>query len=348
MTPTTPSTPARGGLFWPVAPARHRVGARLFRILVGLGFLYQFGILYGQRALLFGPEALNPYDDFATMFGWEHYSLLALSPSEAWFEFVYHATLLVLGVWTAGIATRWTTPLVWLGVHTLHARAADIWDGGDNLMHIVLLFAVLLDLRPAAPREAPAATPREGEGDAAPVGVRDVLHNVALLACAIQVCIVYVVAGITKLGGKYWVNGTAFYYVLNSNEFGFSRSLAPIIWNSPLVLSVMTWAPVVMQLAFPFVYLFGSAASRRVLVLTAISFHLGIFALMGLETFAVFMIAAELLLLSNDDYAFVRRVFGAVRSLPARLRGPTRPATAPPDRPDASGASGPSGSGTTA
>ncbi len=347
MTPTTPSTPTRGGLFWPVAPARHRVGARLFRTLVGLGFLYQFGILYGQRAILFGPEALSPYDDFVAMFGTAHVSLLALSPSEAWFELVYHATLLVLGVWTAGFATRWTTPLVWLGVHTIHARAADIWDGGDNLMHIVLLFAVLLDLRPAAAvaKESPAATHREEEGDAAPVRVRDVLHNVALLACAIQVCIVYVVAGITKLGGKYWVNGTAFYYVLNSNEFGFSRSLAPIIWNSPVVLSVMTWAPVVMQLAFPFVYLFGSAMSRRVLVLTAISFHLGIFALMGLETFAVFMIAAELLLLSDDDYAFVRRVFGAVRSLPARFRGPGRHATDHPDRPDASGASGP---GTTA
>ena len=307
LTQSSPST----NLFWPMAPARHRTGVRLFRLVVGLTFLYQLGILYGQREFIFGVEGLAPYADFVDELGVAHFSLLALNASDTWFQLVYHGTLLVLGLWTAGYATRLTTPLVWLGVHSIHSRYYALWDGGDNLMHIVLLFALLLDLRPADV----AAKGRSRAGDDGIVGVRDVLHNVGLLACALQVCTVYVVAGMTKLGGKYWINGTAFYYVLNSSEFGFSSFAGPMIWNSPVLLTGMTWAPVVMQLAFPFIYLFGSPMSRRVLVLTAISFHLGIFFLMGLETFAMFMIAAELLLLSDDDYAFLRRA--AVRAIAA-------------------------------
>lgn len=299
-------------LFWPVAPARHRTGVRLFRFVVGLTFLYQLGILYGQRNFIFGVDGLMPYGDFVLGFGVSHFSLLAVNGSDAWFQFVYHGTLLVLGIWTAGYATRLTTPLVWLGIHSIHSRYYALWDGGDNLMHIVLLFALLLDLRPADVE----AKARARGGDDGTVGVGDVLHNIGLLACALQVCTVYVVAGMTKLGGKYWVNGTAFYYVLNSTEFGYSSFAGPMIWNSPLLLTGMTWTPVAMQIAFPFVYLFGSPMSRRVLVLTAISFHLGIFVLMGLETFAMFLIAAELLLLTDEDYAFVRRSFSKLLKAP--------------------------------
>lgn len=95
------------------------------------------------------------------------------------------------------------------------------------------------------------------------------------------------------------------YYVLASDEFG-ATGFGEWVWSSPTILAILTWAPLLMQLAFPWVYFFGRPTPRRVLVVCAIMFHLGILVMMGLGTFALFMIGAELLLLSDDDFIALR------------------------------------------
>ena len=275
----------------------HRRGTRAYRVVVGLVLLYQVLITYGQRHTIYGPDAVYPFALFASAFGHMHVSLLALAPSALGFEVVYHGCLLVIALWTIGIRTWLTTPLTWLAMHSLHERCYGLWDGGDNITSLLLIYAVFMDLSPE----------REGDSTHRWASYRNVVHNFALFACIAQVCLVYSVAGLAKIPGEYWQNGTAFYYVLASAEFGMTE-WAKIIWDYPMLLAVLTWSPVVLQLAFPWVYIFGGPMSRRVVVLVAMSFHVGIFALMGLESFAVLMIAAELLLLSNEDY----RWFGAL------------------------------------
>lgn len=287
----------------------HRRGARSYRWVVGLVLLYQILITYGQRHAIYGPDGVYPFDLFASAFGHTHFSLLALVPSAVGFEFVYHGCLVVIVLWTLGVRTWLTTPLTWLAIHTLHERCYGLWDGGDNVTSILLLYATFMDLSPERPEEQqhPWAT------------YRNIVHNFALFACIAQVCLVYSVAGLAKIPGQYWQNGTAFYYVLNSAEFGMTQ-WAKFIWDYPLLLAVLTWSPVVMQLAFPWVYIFGNALSRRIVVLVAMSFHVGIFALMGLESFAVLMIAAELLLLSDEDYRWFGAALQELRRLAARGR----------------------------
>lgn len=292
----------------------HRRGVRSYRVVVGLVLLYQVLITYGQRRMIYGPEGVYPYELFESTFGQAHVSLLALTSSTTGFELVYHGCLIVIVLWTLGIRTSLTTPLTWLAVHTLHQRCYGLWDGGDNITSLLLVYAVFMDL-----------SPRRDGGEAphrwAPY--RNVVHNFALFACIAQVCLVYSVAGLAKIPGEYWQNGTAFYYVLNSAEFGMT-DWAKVIWDYPLLLAVLTWSPVLLQLAFPWVYIFGGPLSRRVIVLVAMSFHVGIFALMGLESFAVLMIAAELLLLSDADYRWFgaagRELFGPVAQVTGRLR----------------------------
>lgn len=279
----------------------HRLGVRSYRVVVGLVLLYQILITYGQRRAIYGPDGVYPYELFESAFGGAHVSLLALTPSVSGFEIVYHLCLLVIVLWTLGICTSVMTPLTWLAVHTLHQRCYGLWDGGDNITSLLLVYAVFMDL---SPRRS-GSDQRDARRRWSPY--RTVVHNFALFACIAQVCLVYSVAGLAKIPGEYWHNGTAFYYVLNSAEFGMTQ-WAKVIWDYPLLLAVLTWSPVVLQLAFPWVYLFGGPLARRIVVVVAMSFHLGIFALMGLESFAALMIAAELLLLSNEDY----RWFGEV------------------------------------
>ena len=97
--------------------------------------------------------------------------------------------------------------------------------------------------------------------------------------------------------------------------------IGPFIWNHPILLVGSTWAPLLLQLAFPFVLFFGRPLARRVALIAAMSFHLGILLLMGLSTFAIVMIATELLLLSNEDYKALSRPFVGI----LRPRDPPTP-----------------------
>lgn len=268
----------------------HLRGAAAFRIVVGLVLLFQLTMLVGHFDLTLGRDSIHPFKWFAAEFGRTHYSYLALSNHPAWQWIGYGLALVVVGLWTSGIGGRvgklghLLTLLTWWSVHSIHSRCPTLWDGGDNLIEILLLFAIPIDLWKR------------------PLGrVHTTLHNLAVLACALQIATMYFTAGLAKVPGKYWQNGTAFYYVLASDEFGMT-GLGPLIWDNRLLLALTTWTPLILQLAFAWIYFFGRPWPRRVTVLLAMSFHTGILVLMGLNTFALLMIGAELLLLSDSDY----------------------------------------------
>ncbi len=297
----TPNKPALIELLDGFAEApRHRRGALGFRVIVGLTLLGQLGLLLGQFELIFGAEAIVEFRDFAADFGVTHYSYFALSPSLAWQRIGYGLALAIVAAWLTGAGARRFGPaltlLTWWAVHSVHSRCPTLWDGGDNLIEIILIYAIPIDLwqRAALGRS------------------RTVLHNLGVAACALQVCMLYLTAGLAKIPGEYWQNGTAFYYVLASREFGLT-GLGPTIWGSRTLLALMTWAPVLLQLGFAWIYLFGRAWPRRLIVALAIGFHLGILTLMGLGSFALFMIGVELLLLSDADWAAFSRLGARLR-----------------------------------
>lgn len=273
----------------------HLRGAVAFRTIVGVALTYQLAVLAGRHRYFFGADAQIDFDAFAAGFGSDHVSFMALSNSVAWQWLGYALGVLALLAWTLGHGRHLGTALAWWSVHSLHARCEGVWDGGDNLIVIVLLYAIPLDLwggrKPA----------REGEA----AKVATMLHNLAIFACVLQVCIMYFNAGIAKVPGKYWQNGTAFYYVLASQEFGMT-DIGPLVWNHRLLLGLMTWAPLLLQLAFPWIYLFGRPWPRRITVVGAMLFHVGILILMGLSTFALIMIGVEMLLLSDADWHALR------------------------------------------
>ncbi|NJK31105.1 MAG: HTTM domain-containing protein [Deltaproteobacteria bacterium] len=281
-----------------LAETKHHLrGSIAFRYIVGTALTYQLAVLAGRHRYFFGADAQADFAGFVAGFGTEHVSFMALSNSVTWQWLGYGLGVVILLLWTIGYGRHVGTFLAWWAVHSLHARAVGIWDGGDNLAEIVLLYAIPIDLWGAQTERRAGAAQQ----------VATTLHNLALMACVLQVCIMYFNAGIAKVPGKYWQNGTAFYYVLASEEFGMT-GIGPFIWSRPVLLGLMTWAPLLLQLAFPWIYLFGRPWPRRLTVVGAMAFHLGILTLMGLSSFAVIMIGVEMLLLSDGDWAALREL----------------------------------------
>jgi hypothetical protein len=284
----------------------HLRGAVAFRVVVGLALLFQLTTLVGHFDLMFGDRSIYGFDQFAAEFGRSHYSYFAALSSRAWQWTAFGIAILIVGLWVTGLGARVgklgqvLTLLTWWSIHSVHARCPTLWDGGDNLLEILLLYAVPLDLWNSAARGKQLGR------------VHVTLHNLGLLACMLQISVMYFTAGLAKVPGNYWQNGTAFYYVLASEEFGVTK-VGRWIWDHRVLLALSTWGPLVLQLAFPWIYFFGRPWPRRIVLLLAMSFHVGILVLMGLNTFALIMIGAELLLLSDGDVEALVGIWKRVR-----------------------------------
>lgn len=281
---------------WLDAFARPRgtFGLAAFRIFAGTTILFQYLINHAERRFLYGPNCVYPFrDGTAAAFPW-----LGWGRSYVWFEFVYHAGIVSAVLWLLGWRTRYVTPILYVLWRSLDDRNPLLADGGDNLVALLMFYACFADVSARGSLDARFHPRRE------PLTLFDkcagMLHNAALLAMLVQVCVLYAVAGLTKVQGTAWRDGTAIYYAFRTAEFswpGFSE----FVYSSPIVVTILSYATVAVQISFPFCVTLN-AHSRRVILLLAIGFHLGVGAFMGLVTFASFMIAADLLFIPDEDY----------------------------------------------
>lgn len=287
-------------------PATHErglVGASVFRVIAGLVILYEYLINYHQRGYLYGPSGVWPYAETLRQASEEQaFSLYALVPSPLFFELVFHLGLLVTTLWVVGLGTRWMTVLTAVWFWSLHQRNPVLWDGGDNIIQIVLVYAVFANLGAYFSLDAER---KRGRLEATGTGhqMKALLHNAAMLAVAVQLCLLYGTAGLYKVQGEAWRNGTAIYYIFRVGDFSWPGR-SDFLRNNAYAVTALTYGTVALQLSFPFMF-FSSRRARRVALASTALFHLGTAVLMGLVTFAAFMISIELSLVSDQDYRAV-------------------------------------------
>ncbi|KYF75164.1 HTTM domain-containing protein [Sorangium sp. So ce394] len=282
------------------------IGASLFRIVAGLTILHLYLANYYQRHYLYGPEGVWPFArslEEARSAG--AFSIYVLSRSPLYFEVVFHLGVLFAALWVVGFRTRLMSLLTYVGLWSLHQRNPVLLDGGDNVVRLALLYGIFAELGAHFSLDADrlrAQRERGGEVQR----LKAMVHNAAILACAVQVCLVYGVAGLYKVQGELWQNGTALYYITRVGEFtwpGHSEGL----YHSVALVTALTYATVAFQLGFPFLFALNRH-TRRLALAGAFLFHAGIAVMMGLGTFAAFMISVELALVSDAEY----RAIGAL------------------------------------
>ncbi|WP_437586173.1 HTTM domain-containing protein [Sorangium sp. So ce1000] len=301
------------------------IGASLFRIVAGLTILHLYLANYFQRHYLYGPEGVWPFSrTLEEAHNTGAFSIYVLSRSPLYFEVVFHLGILFTALWVVGFRTRLMSLLTYVWLWSLHQRNLVLLDGGDNIVRLALLYGIFAELGAYFSLDADRLrAQRERGGDLA--RIKGMLHNAAILACAVQVCLVYGVAGLYKVQGELWQNGTALYYITRVGEFTWPGHSA-ILSRSVAVVTALTYATVAFQLSFPFLFVLNRH-TRRLALAGALLFHSGIAIMMGLGTFAAFMISVELALIADAEYraigAFARRLSSfevpSLRSLlPAR------------------------------
>ncbi|GAB4060525.1 HTTM domain-containing protein [Catellatospora paridis] len=292
---------------------------------IGYGLFYLTFLLreFPHRDEIWGPgSAWTPAlaRELFDQSGWA--SILTLSDSRAYFEACYAAALLTCALFVLGWRTRATSILFAAVVASFHARAIYMGDGGDNLvvlMAIYLMFTACgrrwsLDARRTRLRGLAADTGPLSAAPAAPnlwfgLGLArqmmsTVLHNCAMFVIAAQVCILYGCAGLYKVQGATWGNGTALHYVLNQGLFRPWPTLSLMVDSHPLLVAVACYMTVLLQVAFPFVLF---SRFKYIVLAMLLGLHIGIAVIMGLPLFSAAMIIADAVFLPDRFYLFMAR-----------------------------------------
>lgn len=279
------------------ASVKHRrIGLSLLRVCLGTVALAFCVLHVHERAFLWGNQGLIPFSSFVDMLRSQHtFSLYELSPSPYFALALFWGGILVTVAFTLGYKTRWSSILFFIFVWSIDFRNPFILDGGDNLLYLVAFFLIFVDcgyyfsldafLRQVEPaRENPFIA---------------MLHNYALLAILIQLCLLYFTSVFYKIQGHMWQDGTAIYYILRTSEFNLSP-IERIFYGSALTVTLLTYSTLVLQMAWPF--LIWNRKTRPFIALGAYLFHAMIGYFMGLIWFSAIMVSAELVVFDDREY----------------------------------------------
>ncbi|MBX7103378.1 MAG: hypothetical protein K1X57_04825 [Gemmataceae bacterium] len=222
--------------------------------------------------------------------------------------------ILAIIAFLVGWQTRVSNVLTWfVGLAYIH-RAQPYLFGQDtmmNLAHFYLMFSPC-GARWSVDRWLERKRAQE-RGEQAPPVRPSISAGFVIRVFQVQYCFMYMSAGLSKLKGPSWWNGTALFGCLNNPEFSpmhmslyrdFVRwmcehRIAFELFNTGVVVFTL-----LLEIAFPFVVW---TRLRPVVVACAILLHMGIAILMGLNIFSMYMFA---LLLAWFPPATINNVFG--------------------------------------
>jgi hypothetical protein len=265
---------------------------------------------------------------------------------------VHSCIILVTFLFTIGFATRITSWLTWFGALSYIHRSWVVLFGVDTMMTILLLYlaigpsgaALSVDRLIARwwSRAKPGAIGKWRawwRKDPAPETIAparyspapepSIAANFVIRLLQIHVCIIYLAAGLSKLQGDAWWQGTALWATLANYEFapmqyplyvGFLRWLGQDQFRFEFFLTCGALFTLIFEIGYAF--LVWRPLTRWIFLAMAVTLHgfIGIF--MGLKTFSLMMLVMNMAFVRPSEVRWVLGLFGGGRP----------PASAPPAR----------------
>ncbi len=136
--------------------------------------------------------------------------------------------------------------------------------------------------------------------------------NVAIRLMQLHLCVVYLFAGLGKLFGESWWDGTALWGALANYEY----QTLDMTWLAGSIVMVNLLSHVTLFWEVSYVALIWPRLTRPVMLLLAIPLHLGIAFCMGMVTFGVVMLIANLSFVSADQIRWIEAKLRPAKTQP--------------------------------
>jgi hypothetical protein len=284
----------------------------LIRVAVGLLLVWSHLVLGLELEEMVGSRAWADLETVRTLAGpgswiwsfWFHVP-------DAWLWPIWGVALVVLVAYTLGLKSRLTAILAWGIVVSASRRSPVMLHGFDQ---VITLWAFYLALSGASGQACSLdrwLAKRAGRIPAASRPGETVTANLCLRMIQLHLCVIYATAGLAKLQGEAWWNGTAFGLLLGNSEFRpFDMTWLVLM---PYFVNLATHITVAFELLYP--VLIWTRWFRPFLLALAVLLHLGIAFVMGLTEFAFAMLIGNLAFVTGPEF---RRAGARIR---ARLPG---------------------------
>ncbi len=278
----TPSDPALLGVL------RVLVGGMLF--YTHLVWSLELHAFFGaEEAVL--PSSFREVFSYGESYRWSHFDWVGtqlLWP-------VHILGLIVFALFALGCWTRVTGVVSALLVVSYANRSMGAQFGLD---HINGFMAFYLALGPSGQYLSfDRWWKNRGQGRAVE---KSTLSNVSVRLMQLHLCVVYLFAGAAKLMGESWWNGEGIWGAIANYEY----QTLDMTWlvESMWLLNLINYAALIWEFSYPF--LIWPRLTRPIFLSMAILVHLGIGISMGMMTFGLIMVFANLSFISSD---WVRR-----------------------------------------
>jgi hypothetical protein len=274
-------------LRWMTSQPHSVASVGFLRMMIGIVSTAFFLRHYAERGLFFGPQGVYGIDALREQLELTgSFSLYSLTDASWWFELCFHAGLVTSVAVAIGVGGRSVLAAHYVLLWSLFMTNPSFMDGGDAVLSACTVF--LLCTRCYS--RFTLVPDRLTDAKKTDQPVVSVLHNTGVLLIAAQLCIVYLMAGLYKVQGTLWQDGTALYYILRVPEF-FWPGVTPLLFSQGWLMVISAYGVVLASIFFPVLVFFQ--AGRGVAVIVMIALHAGIGLMMGLTSFALIMIAAD-------------------------------------------------------
>ncbi len=256
-----------------------------------------------ERDFILTWEGMHPSTTYSQgFFAW---SIFFHLHDPTWIWVVHGANLVVFFLFAIGCCTRVTSVLAWLAGMSYIQRSPVSLFGQDTMSNLLMMYLMIGPSGAALSVDAlirRLTANRRGQGaadgqtaDIAPTA--SVSANLALRLLQVHFCFIYLAAGLSKLQGTSWWNGTALWATLANPEFApvhlapyhsFLRFLCEHRWLWEIVMTGGVFYTLALEISFPF--LVWDRRLRWLMVIGSVLLHTGITLFMGLSAFSLLMV----------------------------------------------------------
>ena len=267
----------------------------VMRILLGGLLIYNHVVWFFQCGAFFDPEGLLPVDYRDLLFGEGHgaWSLFDLFPAIV----VHSFTMTVFVLFTVGWKTRYFAIASWVCVLSYANRTIGAQFGFDQIASFLIAYLAIGDSGRHFSVDAILNTsrpPRVSTGSSVSrsfFGERSMSewNTLAIRLVQVHLCVVYLFAGLGKFQGVAWLNGEAVLMAFSSYEYQTLELTWLVHWM--WLVNLLTLGSLFWELTYP--VLIWNRWTRPFFLGMAIAVHLGIGLSMGMLTFGLIMIVAN-------------------------------------------------------
>ncbi len=314
--------------FW-FAPS-HPATLAMIRIATGTLLFYSHLVWALNSSSFFGSQSwLNEPATRALRGDGYGFSLLTLIDSQPAALFAVHALALIASLCLAvGFLSRAAALTMFVLTISFANRNPGALYGFDQIVGFLTMYLSVnpghgwlsIDAWRARRRSLRNSAPR-----LSPLGPQPTV-TIATRLIQLHLCLLYFVAGISKLKGATWWSGVAFWGAIGNQEYQTVDLTALVHW--PVLINLATHATLAWEISYPFVV--WNRWVRPFVLAMAVAVHAGIGVCFGMLTFGMIMIAANVAFVTPT---LIRQLAGESDEHVERVNGRHDRVSKPVERP---------------